>query len=94
VKVDYVISSTGWISRDKMFYFDKKTNMYRTAYNDLPVLSKFSQLRQLGDDVCLLVRYPSQRRFINSTILRSLKKTARPLEFEHLTLFRLKEAGI
>jgi hypothetical protein len=89
VKVDYVISSTGWIKRDDMFYFDKRTNMYRTAYNDIPVLNKFSQLKKLDGDVCLLVRYPSQRRFIHKKVLLSLKKTARPLEFEHLTLFRL-----
>jgi hypothetical protein len=89
VKVDYVISSTGWIKRDNMFYFDKETNMYRTAYNGTPVLSTFSQLKALDGDVCLLVRYPSQRRFVNEKVLRSLKKTARPLEFEHLTLFRL-----
>jgi len=88
VRVDYVISATGHARRDTQFYRDPETGQYRTVFADVPVITKMEEFHRLEKDVCMIVRHPSQRRFVHTRVLREFARKKPPLKFRHMELYR------
>lgn len=87
VKVDYVLSETGWISKDNGYYYNDRERRFKTVFQDTPVVSDLRTVSKKDHGICLIVRKPSQRQHVYERTLRSLAQKRLPLRFANIELY-------
>ena len=90
VNVDYVLSTAENVEKDNLFVIDPDTGKYSTVWGAVPVITDIKDVKLSDKDMCLIVRVPSQKRFVPSTVQDMLQSAKKSWHFANIDLYLLK----
>jgi len=87
VNIDYVLSTATNAEKYDLYSVDTSTAGFKTTWGEVPVLTNLDDLKLLDRDICLIVRGPSQNRFLPSTVQNLLKSVKKSWKFYNIKLY-------
>lgn len=94
VKVDYALSAAGNAEKDELYLKDVNSGKVKTVWGALPVITDINDLKLLNRDICLIVRAPSNIKFLPSTAENMLQNAEKSWHFYNMDLYLLKQEVI
>jgi len=91
VNVDYVLSTAENVEKDNLFVINPDTGKSSTVWGAVPVITDIKDVKLSDKDMCLIVRVPSQKRFVPSTVQGMLQSTEKSWHFANIDLYLLEQ---
>lgn len=91
VTVDYVLSRESNHELSELFFYDENSGRYFTAWKSVPVLMELKDMTLLNSSLCLIVRKPSMKKYVPSSVEAVLPKAEKSWHYHNLDLYRFEK---